>query len=78
MSEESIIKRGVVKWWDDTKGYGFIVAEQGADVFVHYTGIRGVGRRSLLMGDEVEYIEGTNNRGVCAEDVVVTKTTKIG
>ena len=44
---------GIIKWFSDKKGYGFIAQEEGPDVFVHYTGINGDGFRSLQEGDRV-------------------------
>ena len=46
---------GKVKWFNDSKGYGFIEREEGEDVFVHYSGITGDGYRSLAEGTEVEF-----------------------
>jgi CspA family cold shock protein len=46
---------GKVKWFDDKKGYGFISAENGSDVFVHYTAIQATGYRTLREGQEVEF-----------------------
>lgn len=48
--------RGVVKWWSEAKGYGFIKPDEGGkDVFCHFTGIRGSGRRNLEDGETVEF-----------------------
>ena len=47
---------GVVQWFDDRKGYGFIEQEDGTDVFVHYSGINGNGFKSLGEGDRVSNI----------------------
>jgi CspA family cold shock protein len=47
--------RGTVKWFNNSKGYGFIGREDGPDVFVHYSAIHGDGYRSLQEGDEVEF-----------------------
>lgn len=47
--------RGKVKWFNDTKGFGFIQQESGEDVFVHFTAIQGDGFKSLKEGDEVEF-----------------------
>lgn len=46
---------GIVKWFDERKGYGFIEQEEGPDVFVHYSGITGAGFKSLSEGDRVEF-----------------------
>jgi cold shock protein len=47
---------GVVKWFNDAKGYGFIQAESGEDVFVHFSGIRSSGAyRTLTEGQKVEF-----------------------
>jgi CspA family cold shock protein len=75
--DDSVIKVGVVKWFNDDKGYGFITGADGVEIFVHYTGIRGLGHKSLNMGDEVEYIVGQNARGPCANDVNVTKSARM-
>ena len=48
-------ERGTVKWFNATKGYGFIQREQGGDVFVHFSAIQGEGYRSLNEGDAVEF-----------------------
>jgi CspA family cold shock protein len=52
--------KGVVKWFNNAKGYGFLGYEGGADVFVHYSSIQLEGYKSLKEGDEVEFdiIEG--------------------
>ncbi len=52
---------GRVKWFNDSKGYGFIEQEGGRDIFVHYTAIEGDGFKSLSEGQKVEFeiIEGT-------------------
>jgi CspA family cold shock protein len=46
---------GVVKWFDDAKGFGFITAETGDDLFVHFTAIQGGGFRSLPEGAAVQF-----------------------
>jgi len=52
--------KGIVKWFNSQKGYGFITPESGNDVFVHHTGIDGEGFKNLEQDDEVEFniIEG--------------------
>lgn len=48
--------QGVVKWFNDEKGYGFIAPDEGGgDVFVHHSGISGVGRKTLAEGQRVEF-----------------------
>jgi CspA family cold shock protein len=47
--------KGTVKWFNDSKGYGFIQTEDGLDVFVHFSGIAGAGFRSLREGQQVEF-----------------------
>jgi CspA family cold shock protein len=46
---------GVVKWFNDAKGYGFIQTEAGQDVFVHFSGIEGNGYKSLREGQQVQF-----------------------
>ena len=60
---------GTVKWFNDAKGFGFIVRDGGEDVFVHYRQIRGEGHRSLNEGQQVEYSVLTTPKGLQAEDV---------
>ncbi|MFA8451846.1 MAG: cold-shock protein [Bacteroidales bacterium] len=48
-------KVGTVKWFNGTKGFGFITQENGSDVFVHYQAIMGDGYKSLEEGDKVEF-----------------------
>jgi cold shock protein len=47
--------KGIVKWFNNAKGYGFIGRDNGADVFVHYSAISTDGYKSLQEGDEVEF-----------------------
>ncbi len=47
--------KGKVKWFNDSKGFGFITAEDGTDAFVHYGDIQGDGFRSLAEGEAVEF-----------------------
>ncbi|MGD9316644.1 MAG: cold-shock protein [Anaerolineae bacterium] len=62
---------GTVKWFNGAKGYGFIEQENGADVFVHYSGIRGEGFRNLEEGQKVEFAVEQDQKGPRATDVVV-------
>ncbi len=65
--------KGKVKWFNDSKGYGFIEQEGGEDVFVHYTAIAGEGYRTLTEGSEVEFEIQADAKGPRATNVVVTK-----
>jgi len=60
---------GTVKWFNTTKGYGFITRDQGEDVFVHYTAVRGEGFRSLSEGQRVEFTVAEGTKGPQAQDV---------
>jgi len=61
---------GTIKWYNHDKGFGFITADDGSeDLFVHYTGIIGGGRRSLNEGDKVTYEAVKGSRGMRAENV---------
>ncbi len=64
MSEE-----GVVKWFDDRKGYGFIAREDGKDVFVHFSNITQEGFKSLKEGDKVSFDVQESERGPQAINV---------
>lgn len=61
---------GTVKWFNFSKGYGFITRENGEDLFVHFRSIQGSGRRVLNEGQEVEFVVGTGDKGLQAEDVI--------
>ena len=61
---------GRVKWFNNTKGYGFIGQEGGADVFVHYSAINGEGYKTLQEGDLVEFEVTQGQKGPQAEKVV--------
>jgi CspA family cold shock protein len=60
---------GTVKWFDSTKGYGFIQREEGKDLFVHSRSIVGEGYRSLEDGQKVEFTETQGAKGPQAENV---------
>ena len=60
---------GTVKWFNDSKGYGFIQRESGPDVFVHYRAIRGEGHRTLVEGQQVEFAVIQGQKGLQADEV---------
>lgn len=62
---------GSVKWFNATKGYGFIEREEGEDVFVHFSEIRASGYRELREGQKVEFTVGRSPKGLQAQDVSV-------
>jgi CspA family cold shock protein len=62
-------QQGSVKWFNESKGYGFIEAERGGEVFVHYSAIRGDGFRTLTNGDRVEFDLVSGERGKQAANV---------
>ena len=62
--------QGTVKWFNEEKGYGFIVPDDGGeDLFVHYSGIAGDGFRSLEEGEKVTYEATQGKKGMQAENV---------
>jgi len=62
---------GSIKWFNSSKGYGFITQEGGEDVFVHYSAIRGTGYRTLEEGQRVEFEVSVGDKGPQAQDVVI-------
>ena len=66
MSERMV---GVVKWFNNSKGYGFIQQDDGDDIFVHFREIRGEGYRTLQEGQLVEFVMIAGQKGLQAEDV---------
>ena len=70
--EDLLMKeRGVVKWFNAAKGYGFIQRPAGEDLFVHFSAIRGDGYRSLEEGATAEFTVKTGAKGHYADEVVV-------
>lgn len=64
-------EQGVVKWFNDTKGFGFIQRNGGDDVFVHFRAIKADGHRTLRDGQRVEFTVAKGQKGFQAEDVVM-------
>ena len=63
-------EQGKVKWFNNTKGFGFIEREGAPDIFVHYSAIKADGYRSLKEGQLVEFTVGEGKKGLQADDVV--------
>ncbi len=68
MSERVV---GTVKWFNGSKGYGFIARESGPDVFVHFSAIQGDGFRNLEEGQRVEFTIETGPKGLQAANVTI-------
>ncbi len=68
MSEK---ETGTVKWFNGSKGYGFIQREQGEDVFVHFSAIVADGYRNLEEGQRVEFVVTQGQKGPQAENVTI-------
>jgi CspA family cold shock protein len=66
------VARGKVKWFNASKGYGFISQEDGSDVFVHFSAIQGDGFKTLDEGQEVEFDVVKGAKGPQAANVVKT------
>jgi len=65
-------KKGTVKWFNSTKGFGFITQNDGEDVFVHFKSIIGDGYKSLKENDKVEFTLTTGEKGPQASQVSIT------
>jgi cold shock protein len=68
-------RTGVVKWFDNKKGYGFIESEGLEDVFAHFRQINAEGYRSLKPGDEVEFDLVEGQKGLQADNIIVTQAS---
>ncbi|MFN2219913.1 MAG: cold-shock protein [Anaerolineae bacterium] len=67
---------GIVKWFKDSKGYGFISRDEGGDVFVHFTAIQVDGHKTLERGQRVEFTVVEDSRGPKASNVVPLYTAE--
>ena len=71
--EEDDREEGAVKWFNVSKGFGFVTRENGEDVFVHFRSIRGRGHRSLQEGQRVRFGVVESSKGLQAEDVTILR-----
>ncbi len=62
---------GTVKWFNSSKGYGFLARDNGEDVFVHYSAIKGEGYRTLQEGQKVEFSIEKGPKGLQATNVII-------
>lgn len=65
--------KGIVKWFNDKKGYGFIKQEDGRDIFVHFSSVNMQGFKTLAEGDEVSFDVEESDRGPVAKNVVKSR-----
>lgn len=72
-SEDDDREVGTVKWFNVSKGFGFITRDNGDDVFVHFRNIRGRGHRSLAEGQKVLFTVRESDKGLQAEDVSIVR-----
>jgi len=68
--EVGLQEMGTVKWFDAGKGYGFILRDSGAEIFVHYRSLLGEGHRSLFEGQRVVFVIAQGRKGLQAEEVM--------
>ena len=62
---------GTVKWFNESKGFGFIAQDSGPDVFAHFSAIQGSGFKTLLEGQKVEFTVTQGKKGPQAENITV-------
>ena len=64
------LNTGTVKWFNDSKGFGFIEQDTGSDVFAHFSNISSAGFKSLVEGQRVQYKVTQGAKGLQAEDII--------
>jgi cold shock protein len=69
LNGENTMANGIVKWFNDSKGFGFIEQENGKDIFVHHSAINGTGFKSLSEGDRVTFDVVQGAKGPAAANV---------
>ncbi len=67
---------GQVKWFNEKKGFGFILSPEGEDIFVHYKDIQGAGFKTLHENETVSYVLDKGPKGLKAQDVIVEKESE--
>lgn len=72
-AQEDDREEGLVKWFNVSKGFGFVTRDNGEDVFVHFRSIRGRGHRSLQEGQRVKFGVVESAKGLQAEDVTIVR-----
>ena len=74
MSNSNVVK-GTVKWFNETKGFGFIAADEGKDIFAHFTDIQTQGFKVLLEGQRVEFTVVQGKKGPQASNIVILQNS---
>ena len=76
LKRDEVMEKGTVKWFDGSKGYGFILRDSGGEIFVHYSQLKGV--NALLERERVEFeVEEDSPKGKQAKDVRIIQTSSI-
>ena len=75
MSNSTSTSTGTVKWFNETKGFGFIAADEGKDIFAHFTDIQTQGFKVLLEGQRVEFTVVQGKKGPQASNIVILQNS---
>jgi len=70
-SDEEDRQKGTVKWFNATKGFGFVICEDGKEIFVHFRALKHGGRRSLKDGSRISFVVTHGDRGPQASEVII-------